>query len=114
MARAKKDNKETVNKLGIYDKDKIMNSVTEESKDNYDVRTIEIAPNITIKHYLFDSFELATILVSGFAIKCRIAATKDGRKFISFPAYKNKSGEYENTAYAFDKDLIEVLKYVIF
>ena len=42
----------------------------------------------------------------GFVIYITVVETKKGR-FISYPSYKNKKGEYINQAYCFDKDVIE-------
>lgn len=48
----------------------------------------------------------------GFVIYITIVETKKGR-FISYPSYKSKNGEYINQAYCFDKDVIEELNGIL-
>ena len=48
----------------------------------------------------------------GFVIYITVVETKKGR-FISYPSYKNKKGEYINQAYCFDKDVIEELNTIL-
>ena len=48
----------------------------------------------------------------GFVIYITIIETKKGR-FISYPSYKTKKGEYINQAYCFDKDVIKELNVVL-
>lgn len=48
----------------------------------------------------------------GFVIYITVVETKKGR-FISYPSYKNKKGEYINQAYCFDKDVIEELNDIL-
>lgn len=48
----------------------------------------------------------------GFVIYITIVETKKGR-FISYPSYKTKNGEYVNQAYCFDKDVIKDLNTVL-
>lgn len=48
----------------------------------------------------------------GFVIYISVVETKKGR-FISYPSYKNKKGEYINQAYCFDKDVIEELNDIL-
>ena len=48
----------------------------------------------------------------GFVIYITIVETKKGR-FISYPSYKTKKGEYINQAYCFDKDVIEELNGIL-
>lgn len=48
----------------------------------------------------------------GFVIYITIVETEKGR-FISYPSYKTKKGEYINQAYCFDKDVIEELNGIL-
>ena len=48
----------------------------------------------------------------GFVIYITIVETKRGR-FISYPSYKTKKGEFINQAYCFDKDVIEELNSIL-
>ena len=48
----------------------------------------------------------------GFVIYITVVETKKGR-FISYPSYKNKKGEYINQAYCFDKEVIEELNHIL-
>ena len=48
----------------------------------------------------------------GLVIYIRKKKKKKGR-FISYPSYKNKEGEYINQAYCFDKDVIEELNGIL-
>ena len=60
------------------------------------------------KHNDFGSISLDC----GFVIYITIVETEKGR-FISYPSYKNKKGEYINQAYCFDKDVIEELNGIL-
>lgn len=48
----------------------------------------------------------------GFVIYITIIETKKYR-FISYPSYKTKNGEYIDQAYCFDKDVIEELNDIL-
>ncbi len=72
--------------------------------------------NIKFVIYEFEKSDIPVInivLCDKFVIKPRIVTGKDGKSFLSYPAYKNKDGDYINTAYCFDKELIAVLNEIL-
>lgn len=77
---------------------------------------IDSDKNIILTIFEFEKSDtpLANIILCDcFVIKPRIVTTNDGKKFLSYPSYKNKDGEYINTAYCFNKELIEVMNELI-
>lgn len=54
-----------------------------------------------------------TLKLNGVSINnCRVATTKDGKDFITFPQYKGSNGQYYNTVYCAisDEDSAKILQ----
>lgn len=96
----------------IYDK-----AVSIENTEKKYLRTTyPVDNNIKLVIYEFQTSDIPVvniILCDKFVIKPRIVTGKDGKAFLSYPSYKNSDGDYINTAYCFDKELIAVLNEII-
>lgn len=112
MAR---QNKATTNKeTRTYNIEEIINSAVKTENEKYDRVDFTISPLIKLSHYLFDNGESAIITIDGiWCIKGTVPTAKTGErkgeKFFSYPSYQKKSGQYENTAYCFDKATIDII-----
>lgn len=112
MARQNKNNETKATRN--YDTTAIINGATITSTDKYDRRTFAISDIIKLDHYLFDNGESAILTIDGiFNIKGAVLTANKGKnagkKFFSFPSYKKANGQYENTAYCFDKATNDVI-----
>lgn len=89
---------------------------TENTEKEYLKTTYPIDNNIKFLIYEFEKSDIPVVnivLCDKFVIKPRIVTGKDGKSFLSYPSYKNTDGDYINTAYCFDKELIAVLNEII-
>ena len=122
MARGKttNENRNVNNATGTLDIDfaKVANSCKVTEKDNYELREYVINENIKVNHYLFDTHETINIVFcNAFIVKGSIfESEKTGTNYIAYPSYckkENGKNKYVNTAYPFDKTLIECFNKIV-